>query len=240
MTEKQNSNGKYHSGCLICGKPLIYEEKSRMHICAVCGETFESNAVCEEGHFVCDRCHGSGLSDVLAVLRSSEERNPEKLFLDIAKLPSVHMHGPEHHSIVPCVLLTAYRNNGGNIHLDDALREAVRRGRQVPGGFCGFWGVCGAAAGAGIYASILLESGPLNAERWPIPQKLTARCLENIASLGGPRCCKRTVRTAIKTAVEFTKEQTGIEMPSGGEACSFSSENRECLRGKCPFYGKRG
>ena len=28
-------------------------------------------------------------------------------------LPDVHLHGPEHHGVVPCVLLTAYRNCGG-------------------------------------------------------------------------------------------------------------------------------
>ena len=239
MDDKRNENG-YRNGCLICGSPLIYEERSRKRVCAVCGEEFESNAACENGHFVCDRCHSLGLADVLAQIRNSGEKNPTRLFLEIAKLPAVHMHGPEHHSIVPCVLLTAYRNNGGNICLDEAFREAVKRGRQIPGGFCGFWGVCGAAVGAGIYASIILESGPLNAEAWPVPQKLTARCLERIASLGGPRCCKRDSRTAIRTAAEFTEEYMNIRMPSEGGACSFYPENRECLREKCPYYGKRG
>mgnify|MGYP002869165356 CR=1 FL=1 len=65
-------------------------------------------------------------------------------------LPQVHMHGPEHHGIVPCVLLTAYRNNGGEVDLPSSLREAVRRAKQVPGGTCGYWGACGAAIGAGI------------------------------------------------------------------------------------------
>ena len=107
------------------------------------------------------------------------------------------MHGPEHHVIVPCVLLTAYRNNGGGIELEKALREAVRRASQVPGGACGYWGVCGAAAGAGIYLSILLGSNPVHKDAWPIPQRLVSDCLRAIADVGGPRCCKRTGRLAI-------------------------------------------
>ena len=49
-------------------------------------------------------------------------------------LPSVHMHGPEHHAIVPCVLLTAFRNNGEHMDYDAALSEICKRAKQVPGG----------------------------------------------------------------------------------------------------------
>ena len=78
----------------------------------------------------------------------------------VKALPSEHMHGPEHHIIVPLVLLTALRNNGGDISYDEAMREAYTRASKLPGGTCGFWGVCGAAAGAGIFASLLLGSSP--------------------------------------------------------------------------------
>ena len=45
------------NNCLICGKPLIYSGKTVMRRCAVCGEEKASDAVCEDGHFVCDECH---------------------------------------------------------------------------------------------------------------------------------------------------------------------------------------
>lgn len=142
----------FQSGCCICGKPLIYETESRLRICAVCGKEAKSNAVCENGHFVCDRCHSSGFVGIRGFLKHSTEKNPDRLFLDVVAHPGVHMHGPEHHCIVPWVLLTAYRNNGGRLPLryDDAIEEAFQRGSQVPGGICGFWGTCGAAIGAGI------------------------------------------------------------------------------------------
>ncbi|MGI6053793.1 MAG: DUF5714 domain-containing protein [Clostridium sp.] len=227
---------EYQAGCLLCGKPLLYEEKSRSRVCAICGRTFESVAACEDGHFICDSCHSAGLTGALAFLRESQEKDPVELFLNVAKLSGIHMHGPEHHSLVPCVLLTAYHNQGGKIDLDTAIPEAVRRGRQVPGGFCGFWGVCGAAVGCGIYASILLESGPLQAESWAKAQKLTARCLERIAAVGGPRCCKRDSRLAMEEAVEFTAETFGVQMEAGKNPCQFSEQNQECLKERCPYY----
>ena len=109
------------NNCLICGKPLIYSGKTVMRRCAVCGEEKPSDAVCEDGHFVCDECHNKDGAAVRARLLNTDEKDPIKIFLDVVKLPSVHMHGPEHHCIVPCVLLTAYKNNGGDIDLRECL-----------------------------------------------------------------------------------------------------------------------
>jgi hypothetical protein len=234
---EQTEREHHHTGCLICGNPIVYNAGSSPQTCAVCGQSHESNAVCEENHYVCDRCHALGSAAFYQLLLDSPERDPVKLFLQVVQFRAVHMHGPEHHSIVPSVLLAAYRNNSGDIQLDAAMDAARQRGEKVPGGVCGFWGVCGAAAGAGIYASIITGSNPLNAEMWSIPQQLTARCLNAMAEVGGPRCCKRTSRIAIETAVQFTKERFHISMPTGTELCAHYSENRECLRQRCPYYG---
>lgn len=238
---------KYHEkGCLLCGRPIRYEAQAIVKTCALCGKTIQANTACEAGHYVCDACHGSGLARALSFLRSSKEKDPMRLFLQAVKLEGVHLHGPEHHSLVPCVLLTAYHNCGGRIpvsgeemSLDAALEETILRGRQVPGGFCGFWGVCGAAVGAGIYASMVAGSGPLNAEAWSIPQRLTARCLDRMADIGGPRCCKRTGRNAVETAVQFTEEHFGIEMTMERAVCTYSEQNRECIRERCPYFGSQ-
>lgn len=37
-------------------------------------------------------------------------------------------------------LITAYHNAGGEVDMEWALSEMVRRGKQVPGGTCGNWG----------------------------------------------------------------------------------------------------
>ncbi len=225
------------TGCLLCGRPVIYFRDSTLQECAVCHRKFMSNSRCEAGHFVCDACHAADTARFFVpFLLASGERDPLKLLDAVMDMEPVHMHGPEHHRIVPCVLLTAYRNNGGSIDLRSALDEAVKRGSEVPGGTCGYWGVCGAAAGAGIYLSVLSGSNPLNQEAWPLPQKLAAACLERIAQCGGPRCCKRTSRIAVETAAEFTAEYFGTEMACGPVVCKYFPQNAECLYEDCPYY----
>ena len=226
------------NNCLICGKPLIYSGKTVMRRCAVCGEEKPSDAVCEDGHFVCDECHNKDGAAVCARLLNIDEKDPIKIFLDVVKLPSVHMHGPEHHIIVPLVLLTALRNNGGDISYDEAMREAYKRASKLPGGTCGFWGVCGAAAGAGIFASLLLGSSPLHKDAWPLPQQLVSDILARLAEIGGPRCCKRTSRVAIEEASRFLRETGGADMPLCKLECKYTALNRECIGGDCPYFQK--
>ncbi len=208
--------------------------------CSICGEEKLSACACEDGHYVCDACHSAGL-DVFFVpfLIQSGEKDPLRLLEQVMALPQVHLHGPEHHAIVPCVLLTAYHNSGGGNDLRADLSAALQRGRQVPGGICGYWGVCGAAAGAGIYWSVVTGSHPLNREAWGSPMLLTARCLERIGELGGPRCCKRTSRLAVREAAAFTAQRLGVEMPLSEISCSYTRENRECIGGACPFFPAR-
>ena len=230
----------YASGCLLCGKNLVYHETGEMRTCAVCGKKSLSHATCEDGHFVCDSCHSFGaVAPVAAMLRESTQTDAIQLFEAAAKVPSVHLHGPEHHVITPLVLLTAYRNCGGRLNYTAAMSEVCRRALQVPGGTCGFWGVCGAAAGAGIYASVLLGSGPLNGKVWSEPQHLTAAILENLAGLGGPRCCKRTVRRSIEVAADYTEKWTGVKIPTGRVICRYFHQNKECIGNKCPYYPKK-
>lgn len=229
------------SGCMLCGKALKYDLIAVPRRCAVCGEEALSDAVCEDGHFVCNACHAAGLDQFFVpFLLQSEERDPLALLEQVMALPQVHMHGPEHHAIVPCVLLTAWHNNGGEGDLKQMLSAALSRGKQVPGGACGFWGVCGAAAGAGIYMSVLTGSNPVNRDAWPIPMELTSRCLKRLAEVGGPRCCKRTSRLCIQQAAAFTGERFGISMPLGEIACTYMSENRECIGRRCPFFPEKG
>ena len=237
--ENSEKNIIHRSGCLICGKPIVYSPDMSSQTCFLCGNKYESNAVCEDGHFVCDECHYSEWLEIIQLLHNSDEKDPGKLFAQIVALESVHMHGPEHHAIVASVLLTAYKNNGGDIDLDKSLKYAIKRGAKVPGGICGLWGSCGAAIGAGIYASILARSNPLDADAWSIPQVLTSKCLEAIAKIGGPRCCKRTSRIAIETAVQFTKENFGVGMPLDYYPCTFHETNNECIHERCPYYREK-
>lgn len=229
----------HKSGCLICGESIIILEKEASHTCLICNKHFISSTICIQGHYVCDDCH-TNTNEFVELLLNSKETNPTILFSQIENLKSVNMHGPEHHSIIPCVLLTAFKNSGGKIDLLSAIETALQRGKQAPGGTCGFWGTCGAAIGAGIYGSIVTESSPLNSMSWYKPQKIVSRTINKIAQENAVRCCKRTSRYAILEAIEWTKEYMGIELEKSDFLCTLSYYNKECIHENCPFYNEQG
>ncbi len=233
-------NRLHARNCVVCGKPLVYFSEEQMLECQICHRKKSANAACEDGHFVCDECHSGGGAAVLTLLKESGEKDPVRLLQQVFQLEDVHLHGPEHHSIVPCVLVTAYHNCGGRLNYERALLEAWKRGQKIPGGACGFLGVCGAAAGAGVFASVVCGSSPLSPDLWAIPQRLSAACLEAIAALGGPRCCKRTSRIAVETAAAFCEKEFGVVMPVSRPSCAFWAQNSECIRQRCPFFPKSG
>lgn len=153
-------------------------------------------------------------------------------------MPSCHMHGPEHHTMVGSALLTAYKNAGGDIDLKNALHEMQKRGKQVPGGACGFWGACGAGVSTGMYISIALKATPLAKEAWGLSNQMTAKALDAIGKNGGPRCCKRDSYLAIIEAVKFTKKHLNINMDIDNIVCSRSHMNNQCLQEQCLFHKK--
>ncbi len=204
--------------------------------CRLCHQVKRANAACGDGHFICDACHSGGGAGVKELLLRAEERDPIALFLRVCALSEVNLHGPEDHGIVHCVILTAYRNCGGKIDLEKAINEAWKRGGKLTGGSCGFLGVCGAAAGAGIFASIVSGATPMTPRQWAIPQRLTAQCLDALCEVGGPRCCKRTGRIAIACAARFSEAEFGVAMPVSQPKCNYSMWNNECIRERCPFF----
>lgn len=231
-------SGGEKSGCMLCGKPLTYDEHGKMMTCAVCGRQEWAHEWCSDGHYVCSACHMGPAGEVLRCLKQEKAKSASELLETMWYLPEVHLFGPEHHFLVACVLLTAYKNCGGELDLDAALYEAAKRGRAVVGGTCGYWGACGAAIGVGIAVSILCSSSPLNAAVWQLPQRVTAKTLEHIASYPGPRCCKRTCRLAVNAAVPEIERLFGVSIPVSWQSCDYHTYNKECIREKCPFFGK--
>lgn len=222
--------------CLICKAPLEYLESDEMMECELCHKQQSSKTRCVNGHFVCDECHTSGMDEILSICFDSKSKNPIEILEQMMDMPACHMHGPEHHTMVGSALLTAHRNAGGEIDLKAALYEMQRRGRQVPGGACGFWGACGAGISTGMYISIALNATPLAKEAWGLSNQMTARALDAIGRNGGPRCCKRDSYLAIIEAVRFTKENLGVEMTLSDITCSRANRNNQCLQSECPFH----
>ena len=223
--------------CLLCGADLVYYPESRPMECSICHRTFPSNACCQEGHFVCDECHEAmGLKAIQQFCTATKEQDPIAILQQVMEDPAIYMHGPEHHVLVGAALLTAYHNVTGALDLPRALEEMFQRGKQVPGGACGFWGCCGAGVSTGIFWSILTQTTPLSGKSWGDCNRMTARSLQAIGEIGGPRCCKRNSFTAVLTAVRALDEEMGSTLPVAGPVvCHFQRENAQCLGRRCPY-----
>ena len=137
--------------------------------------------------------------------------------------------------MVGAALLTAYKNAGGVLDLEQALREMYSRGKAVPGGACGFWGACGAGISAGQFLAIATESTPLAREPWGLSNQMTARALDSIGRVGGPRCCKRDSFLSVLAAVDFAREQLGVAMKRTVPVCTYNARNNQCIGKRCPF-----
>lgn len=222
-------------GCLICKAPLQYLVEDVEMECAICHHKELSKTRCINGHYVCNECHTKGIDSIFGVCFSEMSKNPVEIIQKMMRLPFCHMHGPEHHIMVGAALLTAYKNAGGKIDLAKALTEMKNRGQSVPGGACGFWGACGAGISSGMFISIISGSTPLAREPFGLANRMTAKSLEAIGSVGGPRCCKRDSFLSILAAIDFVKEHFGVEMEKPDVICDFSARNQQCIGKRCPF-----
>jgi len=233
---------EHKSGCLVCGEALVYAEHEFAAQCFYCGAATSTTVTCTNRHYVCDPCHSGSANELIQrYCATTETAAPLEMALTLMRNPKVKMHGPEHHFLVPAVLLAAYANRAGASQEDRATKAkkieiARRRAEDIKGGFCGFCGNCGAAVGTGIFLSVLTGATPLSREEWRLSNLVTAESLLAIANLGGPRCCKRDTFLAIQTAVAFLRRElrADLELPEPIR-CEFNSLNKECIRGACPF-----
>lgn len=157
----------------------------------------------------------------------------------IMALEGFPMHHPVHHYIVPAVLLSACRRAQSQSLevLERDLRLAEERSKNVLGGFCGYYGACGAAIGTGIFWCIITDSSPVSSDSWAYGNQATGTALLEMARVGGPRCCKRTAFIALNSVASQIKDVLDItlDLPSQ-HFCRFSDRNLECLKERCMFY----
>jgi len=231
------------TGCLVCTGPIVYAQAAEPATCALCGDAFESAARCREGHFVCDRCHASPAREAIERYCSrTGERDPVEIALTLMRHPSVKMHGPEHHFLVPAALLAAWANATGAPSERRAalVAEARRRSEPLLGGFCGVQGACGAGIGTGTFVALVTESTPVKGRERALSNRMTARALDAVSRTGGARCCKRDSLLSILAAARFSREELGVTLPAKGQPCDFASQNLECIAGDCPFHRRPG
>ena len=175
---------------------------------------------------------------MVALCLAETSRNPIEILEKLMSQPDCPMHGPTHHVLVGAALLTAYNNclpDSSKLDLEEALAEMRERGEQVPGGACGYMGACGASISTGIFLSIVTRNTPFSTDTWRLCNLMTARALEQVALNGGPRCCKRDSYLSVLTAIDFVKENLGVEMVKPEVHCTRSQINEQCIGKKCPF-----
>ena len=237
-------SNKKHDKCEICGKDLIYALRSediKELSCNFCKKILKTNTYCPDGHYICDDCHSKKPIKVIEdFCEKTTLKDPFKIADEIMEHPNFKVYGPEHHVLVPAAILTALKNNdikkpsGEEITLMD-IKEAIRRGSQIPGGWCGFFGSCGAGMGAGIAISIFTGATPAKDKPRTLANQMTSRALAKIAD-DLEHCCKRSVRIAIIEFLEFIKENFNINLNYKRESCIFSSINNKCEKEKCPIF----
>ncbi|MGN8630200.1 DUF5714 domain-containing protein [Blautia sp. HCP3S3_G3] len=175
----------------------------------------------------------------LSFFREKEEKNIWEMAMACMDLEGLPMHCPPHHLLVPAVLLTACACKEGKTEeeLEKMLAEADKRSKKVLGGFCGNYGNCGAGVGVGIFLSIYTKTSPLSDVTWQWVNEATGRSLLKIASVEGPRCCKRNAFLAFDEAVKIIKERLGLTLERPEKIlCHYYPNNKECKKEKCPFY----
>lgn len=232
-------NMQSKENCGVCGKPLIYGTQEVTKRCDFCGKEYPALIYCPDGHYVCDACHSRGALDILRdILKSTISSDPIEILEKVMAHPAVPMHGPEHHAMVPAILVTVVKNAGYPVP-EGAVEKAIERGSKVPGGWCGFYGACGAGIGVGTAVSVITGATPLTGKERGLANEATAYVLGKMVD-GGTRCCKRASRNALKAAVEFLKQRMNIHLKLNKKIkCGYVLRNRECIHEACPYYQLR-
>jgi hypothetical protein len=225
--------------CGVCGRPLVYGTAEVVKSCDFCGQEFPALIYCPDGHYVCDVCHSKGALEILRdVLNAAESADPLEILEKVMAHPAVPMHGPEHHAILPAVILTALKNAGYEVPAG-AVEKAIERGSKVPGGWCGSHGACGGGLGVGIAVSVLTEATPVKGPERSLANAATAYALSRIAD-NGARCCKRSLRKGLEAAIDFLDKTMDIKLVTDQTIeCRYVARNKECILQDCPYFGKK-
>lgn len=236
MSKINSPTMKSVNNCGVCARPLTYATESVTKTCALCGKEEKTAIYCPEGHYVCDACHSKAALEVLKqVLETTKSTDPAEILEQVMAHPSVPMHGPEHHVIVPAAIVAAVRNSGYSVP-EGAIEKVIERASKVPGGWCGLYGDCGAAVGAGIAVSVITGATPLTGKERTLALAATSQALSGMLD-EQPRCCKKASRKAIQSTVDFLRENLGINLPQNGKVkCTYTLRNQQCARQKCPYF----
>lgn len=232
---------KRRSGCMVCGAPLVYRSQSSEVACSYCGTREETTATCENGHFVCDACHSEDALEVIErICLETDETDMIALLERIRGHEAMPVHGPEHHAMVPGIILATARNLGASVN-SDMIRTGIQRGSRICGGHCAYVGACGAALGVGVAFSLIIEGSPLKGDKRKTAQSAVVAALAPIAELEAARCCQRDGWLALRKAAELSREMLPVTLKAEASLrCEQIKANAECIGKTCPIFPSAG
>lgn len=150
------------------------------------------------------------------------------------------VHGAWHHAMVAGILLRALQNCG-NVIGDEHVREAMARGGMLPGGVCGFHGICGAATALGAALSVITGATPLEPGTRSEVMSEVSLVNRTIAERGGPRCCPRATYVTIERWQEIAVSKGyALVIEELGNRCPFHDRNHECIKADCWYHPDHG
>lgn len=228
---------KQRSGCMVCGSPLVYANRPSEVACSYCSSKQQTTVLCEDGHFVCDACHTEdALVIIERVCRQTDETDMIALLGRIRRHEAMRVHGPEHHAMVPAIILATARNLGAPV-TEEMIRLGIQRGSRTGGGHCGYMGACGAALGVGVAFSLILEGNPIKGSQRQTVQSAVVAALEPIAALDAARCCQRDSWLALKKAAELSRAMLPVKLKADASLrCAQVSANDQCMGDTCPLF----
>ena len=230
-------------GCMICHDNMIFLNTPEDSECFYCHETFGIQIKCANGHYICDKCHNMTANDLISThcVKSNLE-NPFELAVNLMKNPKIKMHGPEHHFLVPAVLLAAFYNKKKAYEeKENKINQARKKAEKIPDDICCSHGNCRTAIGSGIFIGLITDTTPLSKSTYEkkLSNLITSKSLYYIANYKGPPCCKRNSFLAIQEAVTILNEVFGMTMQLIRDMqCEFSDINDMCGKNECLFYKK--
>jgi hypothetical protein len=209
MSERQEQHTEQ---CGICGGELTYLEEGRSFTCALCGQPEVGHVYCPEGHYVCERCHGAGIRELLPrLLDASKETSPQELAEQLLALPQLPMLGCEHALIAAGSLMTALKNRGEVGVTERHVAEVLQRTEsQAISAYCGLTGVCGVVPALGACCSVLVGAQCGKGPETRVTMELVSRLASVTAEEAEPGCCKAFVRRCLAEAEGFLQERLGI------------------------------
>ncbi|MBN1785967.1 MAG: hypothetical protein JW825_03105 [Candidatus Methanofastidiosa archaeon] len=188
--------------------------------------------------------YGDFMPKIFDLVINNKEKDPYLLYEQViiglrgewTASPKLPFHGPWHHGLVGGIIIASLRNNCHRFD-DNDVKEALYRGLMIPGGGCGFLGVCGAATGLGIAFSIINRSTPFHDRERSSALEMSSKAMKMVARLGGPRCCAMSTYATLDIAKrELALLGYGIDSGTSQGRCHDHELNPQCHGRSCPYY----